>query len=106
MGFPGGSAVKNPPAHAGDVGCIPVLRRSCGEENGNPPQYLPGKSYGQRSLVGYSSWSHKESNRTEQWSMYTCITITFIGVCATQHVFWVYKGYNIQYILWQLDFVP
>ena len=98
--------VKNPPANAGDVGCIPVLRRSCGEENGNPPQYLPGKSYGQRSLVGYSSWGRKESTTTEQQSMYTCFTMTFIGVCAIQRVFWVYKGYNLAYILWQLDLVP
>ena len=96
--------VKNA-ASAGDVGCSPVLGRSCGEENGNPPQYLPGKSYRQKSLVGYSSWDRKESNTTEQRSMYTCITITFIGVCAIQHVFWVYKCY-ISYILWQLDFVP
>ena len=34
--------VKNPPAHAGDlrdVGLIPGLERSPGEENGNPLQY-------------------------------------------------------------------
>ena len=29
------------------------------------PVYLPGESYGQRSLVGYSPWSHKESDTTE-----------------------------------------
>ena len=29
------------------------------------PVFLPGKSYGQRNLVGYSSWSHKESDTTE-----------------------------------------
>ena len=27
---------------------------------------LPGKSHGQRSLVGYSPWGHKESDMTEQ----------------------------------------
>ena len=26
---------------------------------------LSGKSHGQRSLVGYSPWSHKESDMTE-----------------------------------------
>ena len=26
---------------------------------------LPGKSHGQRSLVGYSPWGHKESDTTE-----------------------------------------
>ena len=39
MGFPGGSVVNNLPANAGDVGLIPVLGRSPGEGNENPPQY-------------------------------------------------------------------
>ena len=42
MDFPGGSAVKNPPANAGDVGdpgSIPGWGRSPAEGNGNPPQY-------------------------------------------------------------------
>ena len=29
------------------------------------PVFLPGKSHGQRSLAGYSPWSHKESDTTE-----------------------------------------
>ena len=29
------------------------------------PVLLPGKSHGQRSLVGYSLWGHKESDTTE-----------------------------------------
>ena len=40
VGFPGGAVVKNPPADAGDsgdMGSIPVLRRS-GRRNGNPLQ--------------------------------------------------------------------
>ena len=37
--FPGGSVVKNLPTNAGDVGLIPGLGRSPGEENGNPLQY-------------------------------------------------------------------
>ena len=38
MGFPGGSAVKNPPTNAGDSGSIPGSGRSPGEGNGNPLQ--------------------------------------------------------------------
>ena len=38
-GFPGGSVVKNPPAHAGDLGSIPGSGRSPGDGNGNPLQY-------------------------------------------------------------------
>ena len=35
-GFPSDSAVKNPPANAGDLGLIPGSGRSPGEGNGNP----------------------------------------------------------------------
>ena len=30
------------------------------------PVFLPGKSHGRRSLVGYCPWGHKESDTTEQ----------------------------------------
>ena len=42
MGFPGNSAVKNPPANAGDTGdtgSIPGSGRSPGGGNGSPLQY-------------------------------------------------------------------
>ena len=42
MGFPDGSAGKESACHAGaarDIGLILGLRRSPGEENGNPFQY-------------------------------------------------------------------
>ena len=38
-GFPGVSAVKNPPASTGDSGSTPGLGRSPGEGNGNPLWY-------------------------------------------------------------------
>ena len=37
-GFPGGSAVKNPPPNAGEAGSVPGSGRSPGEGHGNPPQ--------------------------------------------------------------------
>ena len=50
----------------GDLGSIPGPGRSPGEGNGNPPQdSCLEKSHGQRSLVGYSPWGHKELNATE-----------------------------------------
>ena len=57
MDFPDGSAVKTPPAKAGDTGLIPGSGRSPGEGNGNPPTpvHLSGKSHGQRSMVAYSA---------------------------------------------------
>ena len=50
----------------GDPGLIPGLGRSTGRGNGYSPQLFPGESHGQRSLVGYSPWSHKELDTTEQ----------------------------------------
>ena len=59
--------VKNPHARAGDVrdAClIPGWGRSPG--GGQPtPVFLPGESHGQRSLVDYSPWGHRESDRIE-----------------------------------------
>ena len=60
--------VKNLPTSAGDTGdetWIPGLGKSPGERSGNPG-LLPGKSHGQRSLVGYSPWGRKESDTTER----------------------------------------
>ena len=59
LGFPGGSAVKNPPAKAGDGGLIPGLGKPPGEGNGNPLQY---------SCLGNpmdSPWGHKDLDTTE-----------------------------------------
>ena len=63
VGFPNGSAIKNPPAmqesqetQAQSVGWW----RSPGWGNGNPLQYsCLEKLHGQRSLEGYSPWGHR-----------------------------------------------
>ena len=34
------------------------------------PVLLPGKSHGQRSLVGCSPWGHEESDMTERLSLF------------------------------------
>ena len=68
MGFPVSSVSKNLPASAGDAGgpgLIPGSGRSLGEANGNPLIVLPGKFHGQRSLLGYSPYGHKESGTNE-----------------------------------------
>ena len=65
MGFPDGSDGKEPTCNAGDLGSIPRLGRSPGEGNHHPLHYWVGESHGQRSLVGYSSWGHKELDTFE-----------------------------------------
>ena len=69
QGFPGSSAGKESACKAGDPGSIPGLRRSPGGGHGNPLQYSCLENpHGQRSLVGYSPWCHKQSDMTEQLS--------------------------------------
>ena len=72
MGFPEGSVGKESACNAGDIGdagfghCVGKIpwRR----EWRPTPVFLPEKSHGQRSLVGYNSKGCKESDVTEQLS--------------------------------------
>ena len=66
LGFLGGSDSKESTCNVGDLGSIPELGRSPGEEHGNPLQYSSLENpHGQRSLVGYSPWGGKESGMTK-----------------------------------------
>ena len=45
------------------------------------PVFLPGKFHGERSLVDYSPWCHKELETTEQWNHHhQSIVIMFLWV--------------------------
>ena len=58
-GFPGGSAVKNSPASAGDNGFDPWVRKIPWRRKWQPaPAFLPEKFHGQRGLIGYSLWGY------------------------------------------------
>ena len=60
LGFADSSVGKESACSAGD----PSSGRYPGK--GKPtPVFLLGKSYGWRSLVGYSPWGHKKSDMTE-----------------------------------------
>ena len=66
MGFPGGSDSKEPACNVGDLGLIPGLGRSPGGGHGNPYQcFCLENPHGQRSLVSYRPWGHKESDTTD-----------------------------------------
>ena len=56
--------VEDPPASAGDLSSISKL---LSRKDWPPtPLFLPGGSHGQRSLVDYSPWGHKELDRIEK----------------------------------------
>ena len=65
-GLLGGIDGKASACNVGELGSITGLGRSPGEGNGNPLQYSCLENSLERSLVGYSSRGHKESDMTEQ----------------------------------------
>ena len=66
MDFLGGTVIKNLRASAGDVGSIPGGENIPWGRAWQPtPRFLPGESYGYRSLAGYSPWGCKELNTIE-----------------------------------------
>ena len=66
VGFPGGSDCKESVFNAGNLGLILGLERCPWRREWQPnPVFLPGESYGQRSLAGYSPWGRKELDTTE-----------------------------------------
>ena len=71
MGFPGGSAVKNLPACAGDLCSIPGSGRSPGEGNGNPLQLsCLGNSMDRRAwratIHGFAKAGHDIGTKSHQ----------------------------------------
>ena len=66
-GIPWFLSGKESACNAGDQGPIPGLGKIPWRRKWHPtPVFLPGKSYGWRSLAGYSPWGHKESDMTER----------------------------------------
>ena len=64
-GFPHSSNGKESARNVGDLGLIPGLGRSPGGGHGNSLQHsFLENPHGQRSLVFYSPWGHKESDMT------------------------------------------
>ena len=65
----GGSDGKESACNAGDPGSLPgkiPWRRKWHPT----PVFLPGKSHGQRSLLGFSPWCRKESDTTDPTSYF------------------------------------
>ena len=61
-GLPGGAVVKNLPANAGDARVRSLDQEDpLEEEMAITPVFLPGKSHGQRNLVGYSPLGHRDT---------------------------------------------
>ena len=58
------------------------------------PVFLPGESHGQRSLVGYSPWGHKELDTTEQLDNHN-------SLCATLKRQTKRKRFSVNFYCWR-----
>ena len=66
MGFPGGTSGKEVTCRCKRHGSDPWVGKIPWRRAWQPtPVFLPGESHGQRSLAGYSLWTHKEPDTTE-----------------------------------------
>ena len=111
----GGSDGKESACSAGDLGLIPGLGRSPGGGHGNSLQYSCLQNpYGQRSLVGYNPWGHRESNTTERLTLSLskprCLRSSFVcelnvpcqiffgdDIYSADSVFVSFQGYFLNY---------
>ena len=71
MGFPSFSDGKESTCNWGDLGSIPGLGRSPGEENGNPLQYCCLDNSMNRGALQATVHGIAESDMTEQWNTNT-----------------------------------
>ena len=62
--------VKNLPAHGGDAGSSLCQEDTLEKEWLPTPIFLPGKSHGQRRLVGYNPQGHKKLDTTVRLTLH------------------------------------
>ena len=73
--------IKNLPMFDLWVGKIPWRR-----EWQPTPVFFPGEFHGQRSLVGYSPWGHRESDMTERLSLTLFNFCTWLTIFSSNSV--------------------
>ena len=71
MGFPSGPVGKESACNAGYLGSIPIDKIPWRRAWQRIPVSCLENPHGQRSLVGYSPWGHKETDTTESLSTNT-----------------------------------
>ena len=79
LGFPGGASGKESTDQCRRCkghGFDPWVRKISLRRKWQLTVFLPGKSHGQRSLVGYSPWGHKELDTTRHTHV-----MPFYAVC-------------------------
>ena len=90
MGLPSGKESTCQCRRPGDGSSIPGSGSFPGGGNGNPLQYSC-RGNGQRSLVGYSAWGHKEFDKTEHARMHPYLNSEKIEI-RNQAYFSLYRN--------------
>ena len=64
------------------------------------PDFLPGKFHGQRNVVGYGSWDHKEVNPKEFSVIHynDCISCAFKEILRTVFTCWYFLPDMVRYL--------
>ena len=89
LSFLPGSAIKNPLA----------MQKTMRRKWQPTPVFLPEKFHGQRSLVGYSPWRHKELDTTEH--THTLVRIRSSWFPSSPHLFFlvlIHTQNNIHFV--------
>ena len=94
-----GSDGTEPACNAGDPGSILGLGKSPGKKAWQPtPVFLPEKSHGQSSLVGYNPWGHKERDTAMQLT----VSVLWAAMSLNFSKFMCWTS-NLQYLSDYLD---
>ena len=97
LSFPGGSDGKKICLQCRRPEFDPWVRKIPWRRKWQPiPEFLSGKSYGQRSLAGYSPWGCKDSDRTEWLTLSLSFFLVILCVlkfrtCQIYNVFYFFK---------------
>ena len=95
MGFPGGSDGKESACSEGDLGLIPGSGRPLKKGMATHSGILACKFHGQRNLVGYSPWGHKESDMTERLITHASVLQKDLNLSVAQRtMFYESYGHN------------
>ena len=69
------------------------------------PIFLPGKSHGQKSLVGYSPWGHKELDTTERLILWLWLPVWLIFVKSSFLALLIFL-YCVTFLFYECSTLP